>query len=362
MCNIPGPHEGFYSIRPNQFCVNRPLNIWDEDLTDDAEPTGLPLSQPTDMSYNIVRNIAADLARRICDAQPNPSSSMSLISAADLTVLESYAQESLSQLPCYFRFDMEDDPEVRALHTRYPFLTQQRAVVNLGINLGTLHLHRPYLFCRAGSPMFSDSRKACLHAARQIIATRSSMDDMPSNLARNKISFITHHVFTAVLVLALDLCFNSFPSEADREARRVEVKKACDVLDDRRNSGTVASRYLAPLLDTLRRHRVQLYERDSDKTQQDTSRLGTTHGMSSSNVDQSGNSTGPSATTDIRAVQDGHGTADANALNWPAPNGMATANGSMGSMLWQDILDFPALETTPDWEQLFADLNATYAF
>lgn len=389
MCNIPGPQEGFYSCQPSQCCVNMPLNISDEALTDISPPVGLPLSVPTQMSYFILRCTAGDLARLIVDAQPPPSSSSTLISSADFTALQNIASETFNRLPAYFRLDKQHEPEVMALHKADPYLTMQRAIVNLGVYLGTIRLHRPYLFRRDLAHPYTRSRETCLHAARQIIAIRKSMNEIHSTLgfSRGKITFIVHHVFMAVLVLAFDLCFNGAVLDSEEEGlegRKKEVREACEMLEVEGGGAEqgmgVAERYLRPLRETLSRHRVLLGEKEKDK-ERDKVGAGTAtkkdQGIVPGFADQeSGTSMAKHADADLgfdaSAV---NSSAGGTYLPWDSgqTNTITTSagdymNGSMdtaddASFLWNDILEFPmTFETTPDWDQVFADLDATCTF
>lgn len=345
MCNISGPQDGFYSVQVKSMCVNMPKNIDDDDLRDDIEPEDRPISQPTEMSYFIVRCVAGEFARMMIDASPPISCPLTSIAPEDFTILEVKLEECIGSLPAYFRLEEMDSPDVKTLHQRMPQLTMQRAIINLGIHLAKIRLHRPHMFQKPPPPQFAHCRGACVDAARQMIMISNSMNHIQSNLAlsRSRISFVLHHYFMAVLVLALDLCFNDFPSDRAKGERRKELRNACKLLEDTQEVSTVAAGYLVPLMDVLRKHRISLHDPEQR----------------------------PARSEDVRQTENGNTqSARYNGIVMPTDIPEQAVSGSMGGFYdvmsnnmnvnWQDVLEFPSFETTPDWDQLFADIDSTY--
>lgn len=62
-----GAAQGIYTCHLRHMMVKKPLNIDDEDLVDGMSTGGKPMSQPTAMSYPLLRVRLADIARSIID-------------------------------------------------------------------------------------------------------------------------------------------------------------------------------------------------------------------------------------------------------------------------------------------------------
>ena len=352
MAFVPGLREGYYSVQPKQMCVNLPKNIDDHDILDDVEPEDMPLSTPTNMSYFVVRLEFSELARMIVDAQPPPWSESKTISAGDFIVLGNRIEESLRRLPAYFRLENADDAEVKEMHRKMPALTMQRAIMNLGAQVAVIRLHRPYLFRKSPSPPFHRSRDLCLQAARQLLKIRQSMNNIRSSLAfaRSRISLVVHHLFVATLVLAMDLCFNKISDDRAREERRQEVREACSILEDARGASPMAADYMAPLLDILRKHKISLQEPDQRIISNNATRQ---------------YATSKTLVKDKRDV--GSGVIAPADASGPLATGYSAQDGNTGTIdddtSWESALDFPTmLDSVPDWDELFADIDSTYTF
>ncbi|KAL1303213.1 hypothetical protein AAFC00_006631 [Neodothiora populina] len=372
LANLIGPQDGCYLIQPEQTCVDLPLNINDTDLTDDRVPVGLPISQPTDMSYIIVRITLADLWRQFVNARPPVSSEAHLISESVVRQMDVLVDRMYDEQPPYYRLDMADDAEVKRQYERMPHLRMQCRIVNLGRHLAALRLHRPFLFRRP----VSRSRQVCVDAARSILSIRRSMDDINTTLAhaRTSVSFIVHHTFLAVLVLTFDLCFNDFPDDGTREKRKAEVQAACKTLQDTRDNSTVAARYLEPLLDTLKKHKVVFQDL---QPQQQSQTLGSKDMLKMRQRSFATAAISPGTTMSQESIytpglNDKFATRSLTSTNGSTANdstmpdcsamNMTRGYEGSGATQWHDILDFPALEVTPDWDQLFADLDATLTY
>lgn len=348
MCNINGPQEGVYSINPKHMCVELPTNIDDNDLNDTTATKAKEMNEPTEMSYFIFRCMAGDYVRKIADAQPSMASGETKMDGKALIELEEDYRGFKVHLPDYFKLEKMDDPKVQAIHKHKPQLSMQRFIINLGIYLSKIRLHRPYLFWRTSTQPYASSRHACVEAARSLISVRRGMDNLESSYAssRTRIRFIVHHFFMAILVLALDLCFNEFPDDEAREAQRREVKDACKVLEGHDETGSpVASRLMVPLLDILRKHKISLQVPVQWPLRNEDIR---------NTADAGARNSGYAGIADPADA----GEQQAGAAGLEAFSGFAGS----GNMLWQDMLDLPnTFETTPDWDQLFADIDSTYS-
>lgn len=71
-----------------------------------------------------------------------------------------------------------------------------------------------------------------------------------------RLATVVQHVFMAAIILVMDICFNK--SEEDEGRGKGEVTQACKILDDLKCESPMARRFLDPLMEILRKHRIIL--------------------------------------------------------------------------------------------------------
>lgn len=94
--------------------------------------------------------------------------------------------------------------------------------------------HGPFLLRATTDRSFAPFRLECLRSARAVIKARTDLSTQNNTLwlANTKLSGILHLYFYAVLVLLIDLCVHR--SSGDEEARKAEIKEACQTLEEAR--------------------------------------------------------------------------------------------------------------------------------
>ena len=91
--------------------------------------------------------------------------------------------------------------------------------------------------------------------------------------AEPKFCYVLHHVFWAISVLVMKLCYNK--NEGYENERRVEVMDACRMLKDGKDRSIMAKKFLQSLMDILRKNDIRLLK---------DSPLATRHGIESASA------------------------------------------------------------------------------
>ena len=258
-----GIQEGTYRIHPKQMKVLLPRNADDEDLGDIN--INHSLSEPTSMSYFLQRTRMGELSRSIADHLPlalsdNPDEA----NYDDIIHLDRKFENFLDELPVFFRLDEESLRQSREIDRKYPHIPIQRYMINGGTHTRRSKLHQPFLI-RGGShdSRYLYSRDACLRSARAVIRAQRYLDKETTTAAlasvhHHRLCTVIHFVFSAIMVLVMDLCFHKVEGQEQDEERRAEVLSACKVLENAREQSAMASRFLDSLLDVLRKHKIRL--------------------------------------------------------------------------------------------------------
>lgn len=347
MANVAGPQQGIYSIQPRQFMVHLPRNLNDKDLEAGEFAIESDDSMPTEMSFHILRARGAELTREIVDTLPPPFDAGAGIGTVDyekLLRLEKKTDDFLyHHSPFFFRFDDESRHRSKALDAKFPQLPFQRAMMSLGVHHSRIRMHRPFLVRASQDTRYEYSRRACLDAARRTMQVwRFLCEEMPMpSTSSSRIVLVLHHVFTATLILALDLSFVPPASKEEEEQGWEEVRDACRTFDAARKVSPVASMFLNPLMDILKKH-----HQDQDRPKK-------------SNPEQLVESMSTPKYNHISIPND-----------WPEEQGVDGVVGLSEQQMpnseldiqWEDIMNFAPNQEPLDWDQLFADLDACYMY
>ncbi|GAB7355438.1 hypothetical protein MBLNU459_g5945t2 [Dothideomycetes sp. NU459] len=363
MANIAGPQQGIYTIQPRHFMVNLPRNLNDEDLELGEAAVERDHSTPTVMSYYLARARGAELSRQVVDFLPMGFSASAGIGTVDYNDVVEFerrcASYSNDEIPVFLRLDDESCRRSEDTHARFPQLRFQRSLINLGLHYGRMRMHRPYLVRAAAHPRYDFSRAACLDAARKTLHIWRAMLDTPpgppGGASPSRIAVVLHHMFTATLILALDLCFSP-PAAAVDEARGWnEVRAACRSLELAAEESAVARKFLAPLMDVLRRH-----HQDQGQGQERPRRTDV-------RLDEVGMQPPPPPPSQRQQTDVPHTPVPCIWLEEAcsdAGDSVAVAQpaGFQLAMPWKDMLNFAPNPDVVNLDQLFASLDACYTF
>ncbi|KAI5196799.1 hypothetical protein E4T39_07622 [Aureobasidium subglaciale] len=260
--SMPSAQEGTYSINPRHAQINRPMNVNDDELIHGGDTVDKPLTQPTEMSYSLVRIGGGDLCRILADLVHPLASGINSVDYDEIVALERRTANLTKELPFYFQLDEESRRRTKPYLSKYPQLATQRYLIQQGLHCHRSRIHRPFLIRGSMNAKFNVSRTACLESVRKCIEICRLLhhEKRDAVLPITRLNFVLYHIFMAALTLALDLCFNKSASEAEDQSRRAELKEACSMLQETRTEMPAADRFITPLMDLLRKHKIQLQD------------------------------------------------------------------------------------------------------
>lgn len=257
--SMPSPQEGTYSISPGHSHVNKPMNVDDDDLVGN-NASDKPLSIPTEMSYFLVRTHGGEVCRILADLVHPLASGVNCVDYEEIIALERTTATITDNMPFYFQLDEESRRRTEPYLSKYPQLATQRYLLQQGLHCHRSRIHRPFLIRGSLDARFHFSRTACLESVRKSLEIRRLLNQEKRGavLPISRLNFVLYHIFMAALTLALDLCFNKSATEAEDHKRRAELKEACLMLEESKTDMPAANRFLTPLMELLRKHKIQL--------------------------------------------------------------------------------------------------------
>jgi hypothetical protein len=232
--------------------VQEPLNVDDKDI--EHTNTGLPLSQPTDMSYSLFRMKLAVACRQIVDETAEHHLNGQEVPYQKILELDRELHRACAEIPSFFRFDQTSRREYAALYRERPTLAWQRSMVQQGYHSRLCRLHRHYFVRGAKDPRYSYSHVVSLQSARKVLEVKRMMDEQePVFTPHSSIIWsVMHHVFMAAVILLIDVCFNW--DDILAEKRKEEVLDACRMLSRAQQSSPIAREGINALMGILRKH------------------------------------------------------------------------------------------------------------
>ncbi|KAL2259473.1 hypothetical protein VTK26DRAFT_6842 [Humicola hyalothermophila] len=138
------PSQGTYQVNPGHMVVNKPRNIDDADLLDNGLGPGLPMSQPTEMSYFLQRIRLAEILRTIIDHNPMAVAGSGGV-GAHAAAIDAELDRMIHDMPSFFNLDSY--PPSPDSDTSSVF--GQAYLLNSMIHTQRCKLHLAYLTCIA---------------------------------------------------------------------------------------------------------------------------------------------------------------------------------------------------------------------
>ena len=233
--------------------VRKPLNLNDEDLVDGMSLVERPLSQPTIMSYSILRIRLGEISRNITDrtafimAQPS-------IPYHVIMDIDTELQLLLNDVPQFFSMPVADLIKTYQLDP-----SRAESIAYQGYMFSTLFysqrciIHFPYYGRGFVDHTYASSRDICLQSACLIIQTEVKFKESRLwNATRFKYLGLFVAVFMASIVLLMNQCYNKgFPRD---EAQRKVLADAMGILEEGRHESETTSKFLDSLMQILRKH------------------------------------------------------------------------------------------------------------
>lgn len=120
--------------------VDKPRNLSDEELATMPANWERPQSEPTIMSYFIVRIRLGEISRRIADL--DSMSEWDQVSIDEVISVDNEFETALNDLPVFLRTDDTSLWKTSHLEAEHPHLPLQRYVVSVGCSKGPMAVAR----------------------------------------------------------------------------------------------------------------------------------------------------------------------------------------------------------------------------
>jgi len=252
LSHMSGPQEYAYSIHPNHMKVNFPKNI---DIEDWEIRSGVekPLSEPTQMTYFIMRSRLSLVCKDVADTLAQNNFDGNEPDYQIMIDLDQRLQDYLSELPDYFRLQPKDRALCEQLERQYPYVLWQRSLLQIGVHTRICRLHQPYMKRGTTMPMYSYSRMACLRSARLVLETVERVIDgeLVEAPVFIRIWTVLHHTFLAAVMLLTDFVQN--PREPGVGHRKREIERAVAILGRVKDESDIARKGWEILSEGLRK-------------------------------------------------------------------------------------------------------------
>ena len=239
--------------------TQKPLNVNDEDVFDGMPRVGRPLSEPTQMTYFVLRIRLNEISRNIVDRAPlmvainGPSYDIVMDIDTELQLL-------LNDIPDFFTAMTPF-----AIAGKYELGEERAALIaRQGHDFRTLFyatrckLHLP--FARRGftEPEYATSRAICVESARLIIKIESEYQKKGYDLGFTRYQPLRYSmtVFLASTILLMDYCHKIQAGSTDMERSKLEICNALSMLEATRAESEIASRFLDSLVLVLKNHGI----------------------------------------------------------------------------------------------------------
>ena len=246
-----------YSIHPHHLNVKLPKDALDDDLVLGQEASSTNEPQPTGMSYALERLRLAFLCREMADTIPLNTAKLMQIPYEQIMALDGKLQDYLSSLPYFFKSDVESLEKSRLLETVYPRIRVSRYCITIEAHSRRFKLHQRFLLRQSVNPRYAYSRRACLESARAVVNSYKCLRAYDSaSTAPELMGIAIHFTHLALVVMAMDLCFNK--DEAEELEVKAEVKATLQLFEDSQNTSPLLGRFVESLKNVLLAHDVHL--------------------------------------------------------------------------------------------------------
>ena len=235
--------------------VRRPLNINDEDLTDNMTLVDQPTSQPTAMSYSLQRIRLSEIARNIVDRTPLAMAHADL-SHDVLTDIDTELQCFINDIPPFFSMYIHNLIETYQLDpSRAAKIRHQGYMIHCLAYSQRCQFHLPYFGRGFINSSYAFSREICVQSARRIIQIelQQEQSDLCTALRYRFIGFLTG-IFMASIVLLMDLCHNK--SSPQQDEQRGEIAGALRMLEEAKHESKTATKFQDSLMHILHKHKT----------------------------------------------------------------------------------------------------------
>ncbi|KAI9001022.1 fungal-specific transcription factor domain-containing protein [Trametes punicea] len=190
-------HDSYTSTRP-------PSNI--EEMTADGQFKVVPLSQPTRITFLILRHQLAEIMGRMSDFFQNVHSPRHY---SDVLTLDDELLKYKQNLPSFFSLDPDTSHD-----QSHPYIPLQRFLLVTEFLFVRISLHRPYLLRKLNSTKYARSRSACFESALKDYEIRQEYFTTISRTGRDPVAS-AYREFQAAMIAGIYLVL--YPKGQDAE-------------------------------------------------------------------------------------------------------------------------------------------------
>jgi hypothetical protein len=255
-----GLARGTYQCHKRHMITNKPLNLNDEDVFDGMTRMSRPMSEPTSMTYFILRIRLNEISRSIVDRAPLMTALPGGASYDVVMDIDTELQGLLNEIPPFF-ISMKPS-EIAATYK----LSDERAkvIARQGSDFRTFYyatrckLHLPYARRGFTESEYATSRILCLESARLIVQTENEYQslEIDREFARYKPLLYSMTVFLACTVLLMEYCHRKQTQTPDQGKSKMEICNALSLLEAARSESEMASKFLDSLVTVLHNHGI----------------------------------------------------------------------------------------------------------
>ena len=235
--------------------VKKPMNIDDKDLINGTRFVEQPLSQPTMMTYPLLKIRLSEISRTMADrtavlmARSGPTHEVTLDIDTEMRSL-------MGDIPPFFSLPISEliaTYQLERLQAEH--IAQQGLILYTFLHATVCTLHFPSFSRGFADSSYALSREACLQSARSIIQIQRKTQDPTSCYGiRFKCILPILSVFMASIILLMDLCLNK--SSLQHKNQQRELTTALQMLEGARDESETAAKLLDSLIHVLRKHRI----------------------------------------------------------------------------------------------------------
>lgn len=252
--------EGVYTINPRQMTTEQPRNVNDEDIPSSRHELAEHISNPTSMTYCLLRIRFAEICRTYTDRVPLSNALTEESKYREITELNHRLKQFIYDLPLSHRRLTGGTTKSGSFQTLAPSqgVTVQRYLLTLHVYSLICRLHFPYFARAFTQACFCTARAVCLDAARKILSADLELEQqqIPFSERRLRLSSILYAILLASTVFAINLCLD--PSLNDDIAYVAEVTDAFRLLQRASENSHPAAKVYKCLLQLLSKHQVHV--------------------------------------------------------------------------------------------------------
>ena len=193
----------------------------------------------------------------MADTVPLETHRLLQLSYDKIIALDEKLQALLSSMPYFFKLDAQSSRKRKALEAMHPTIPIARYCIITDVHSRRCKFHQRFLLRQSTNPHYAYSRQACLESARAVVQVYTDLrgNNEPAT-PPELMGMAVHFTHLAVVVMAMDLCFNR--DAADQPEVKADFEKALKMFEDADNASPLLERFLGSLKEVLRKHDIQL--------------------------------------------------------------------------------------------------------